>query len=151
MFSCARVALLPLLLLPLVGCAELHKVEISELKPGAYCELDMVVPPNAGDESKHRYMGTVQEITHEEVVLTEVLETTNIDYNGHRHSASESKHKIVRVPISNVVEIWTELPKGKAVSSSASPAGSGAPPATAKLPSDGARPVIPPNDNAARF
>ena len=80
--AAVRIALLPLLLLPLAGCAELHRVDINELHPGSYCEIEMVVPPNAADDSHHCYMGTVQEITHDEVVLTEVLETTNIDYNG---------------------------------------------------------------------
>ncbi len=141
-----RIALLPLLLLPLVGCAELQRVNVTELHPGSYCEIEMVVPPNAADDSHHCYMGTVQEITHDEVVLTEVLETTNIDYSGsgHRRAPTERKHKVVRVPLTGVVEIWSELPKGKV-----QPSGSAAPPATAKLPSEGAHPVMLPNDGAA--
>ena len=151
MSSAARIALLPLLLLPLAGCAELQRVDITELHPGSYCEIEMVVPPNAADDSHHCYMGTVQEITHDEVVLTEVLETTNIDYNGsgRRRAPTEQKHKVVRVPLTGIVEVWTELPKGKARASSGSPAGSAAPFTTAKLPSEGAHPVMLPDDSAA--
>ena len=144
----ARIALLPLLLLPLVGCAELQRVDVSELRPGRYCEIEMVVPPNAADDSRHCYMGTVQQVTKDEVVLTEVLETTNIHDNGRRHSTSETKHKVVRVPLTGVVEIWAELPKGKD-----QPAGSASPPTTAaatpKLPSEGAHPVVVPSDEAS--
>ncbi len=106
----------------------------------------MVVPPNAADDSHHKYMGTVQQVTHEEVVLTEVMESTNIDYagSGHRRALTERKHKVVHVPLTGVVEIWSELPKGKV-----QPVGIASPPATAKLPSEGAHPVMLPNDGAA--
>ena len=152
-----RTALLPLLLLPLVGCAELQRVDVSELRPGSYCEIEMVVPPNAADDSHHCYMGTVQEITHDEVVMTEVLETTNIDYSGsgHRRAPTEQKHKVVRVPLTGIVEVWTELPKGKARASSESPAGSAAPADPHCGYSDrqaavrGRAPVILPDDGAA--
>ncbi|MFZ1137121.1 MAG: hypothetical protein WAN69_19380 [Candidatus Korobacteraceae bacterium] len=128
------------LLLTASGCAELHMVDISDLRPGTYCEIEMVVPPNAAEGSQHCYMGTVQEITHDEVVLTTVMERTNIDYNGsgHTRALTERKHDVVRVPLTGVREIWAEKhPTGTATR----PRGSAAPAVKPKLPSDSASPT----------
>ncbi len=116
----------------------------------------MVVPPNAADDSQHRYMGWVQEVTHDEVVLTKVMERTNIDYNGSGHSraVTERHHDLVRVPLTGVREIWSEKnaknspadpPRGSAASSSRSSA------AKPNLPSDGAHPTANMPDAAAHF
>jgi hypothetical protein len=155
----ARFALLPLLLLPLVGCAELQRVDVSDLRPGTYCEIEMVVPPNAAEDSHHKYMGWVKDVNHDEVVLTgdgidqKVMEQTNIDYNGKAHAMTQRKHNLVHVPLTGVVEIWAERSKTKTGASSGSPAGSAAPPAiaTAKLPPDGPKSVMMPGEGAARF
>src|SRR5580704_2870035 len=130
------------LLLMTSGCAELRQVDVSDLRPGTYCEIEMVVPPNAAENSQQCYMGWVQEVTHDEVVLTKVKEQTNIDYSGsgHSHAMTERKHDLVRVPLTGVRQIWAEKhPK----STAAPPGGSTSPPAKPKLPSDGAHPTAP--------
>jgi hypothetical protein len=107
----------------------------------------MVVPPNAAEDSQHRYMGWVQEVTHDEVVLTKVMERTNIDYNGsgHTRALTERHHDLVRVPLTGVREIWSE----KHANNSASPPGGGSSPMKPKLPSDGAHPTAEVPDAAA--
>jgi hypothetical protein len=149
----ACFALLPLLLLPLAGCAELRQVDVTDLRPGTYCEIEMTVPPNASEDSHHKYMGWVKEVNHDEVVLTgdgtdqKVMEQTNIDYNGKAHAMTQRKHDLVHVPLAGVQEIWAEKsPRG----SVASPAGSAAP-GTAQLPAAGIQPAVPSNDGAVRF
>lgn len=138
------LALVGGLLLTASGCAELRVVDVSELRPGTYCEIEMVVPPNAAENSHQKYMGWVKEVTHDEVVLTgdgtdqKVMEQTNIDYNGRSHAMTQRKHDMVRVPLTGVREIWAEKhPKGAA----APPAGSAALAAKPKLPSNGAQPT----------
>ena len=149
-------ALIGGLLLTASGCAELHQVDISDLRPGTYCEIEMVVPPNAAEDSHHKYMGWVKEITHDEVVLTgdgtdqKVLEQTNIDYNGSGHTRALSKrmHDVVHVPLTGVREVWAEKrPKGTA----APPRGSAAPAVKPKLPSDTAHPTPQLPDAAPHF
>jgi hypothetical protein len=131
------------------GCAELSRVKVTELRPGNYCEIEMAVPPNATDDSHHCYMGTVKEITHEEVVLTDVMEETNIDYGGsaHHRESGRQKRDEVRVPLTGVVEIWAER---SSKSKTAQATGSGSSPA-AKLPSEGAHPVSVPAEGSAHF
>jgi len=142
-------------LLLAAGCAELNRVSVTDLRPGCYCEIEMAVPPNAADGSQHCYMGWVKEVSHDEVVLTNVMEQTNIDYNGsgHRRDMTKQKHDIIHVPLTGVAEIWAEPPpKDKGGAPSGSTAGSASPPAVpSKLPSDGVQPVLPPSDGAARF
>jgi hypothetical protein len=148
------LALIGGLLLTAPGCAELHQVDVSDLRPGTYCEIEMVVPPNAAEDSHQKYMGWVKEVNHDEVILTgdgtnqKVMEQTNIDYNGHSHAMTQRKHDIVRVPLTGVREIWAEKrPKGSA----ASPRASAAAAVTPKLPSDSARPTPQLPDGASHF
>ena len=77
----ARFALLPLLLLPLVGCAELQRVDVSDLRPGTYCEIEMVVPPNAAEDSHHKYMGWVKETIGKERKINGVIVAKEIGTN----------------------------------------------------------------------
>ena len=93
----------------------LESVKVSELRPGCYCEIDMVVPPMAPEGSVHCLNGTVQEINHEEVVLVNVLEESKID-NGlastKRRPLTQQKRDLVHVPLMGVSEIWA-LPASK--------------------------------------
>ena len=56
----------------------LESVKVSELRPGDYCEIEMVVPPMASEDSFHCFKGTVKEIHPDEIVLTNVLEESCI-------------------------------------------------------------------------
>jgi hypothetical protein len=129
----------------------LDSTKVSELRPGSYCEIEMVVPLTAPQGSFQCYKGTVKEITHEEVVLTDAVEESQIDYGGSgRHrEPTQKKHDLVRVPLTGVNEIWALHPSKDGASP---PAGSAAAPAAAiKLPSAGAHPVPLPDDQTARF
>jgi hypothetical protein len=145
------------LLMIVAGCVwqrpdpdhDLYSAKVSELQPGAYCEIEMNVPPTSPENSSHCYKGTVKELTSEEIVLKDVLEETQIDYAGsnrHREPAQE-KHAEVRVPLTGVFEIWALRPKDTAAPPAASGAGPSVP---AKLPSQGAHPVMTATEGAAR-
>jgi hypothetical protein len=118
----------------------LESVKVSELRPGGYCEIEMVVPPTAPEGSFHCFKGTVQEINHDEVVLANVLEESRIEYstNSSLRPPTQQKRAIVRVPLTGVDEIWA-LPPAKTEST----AGSTTKPAAPKLPSSGAEPLPP--------
>ena len=119
----------------------LEMVKVSELRPGCYCEIEMVVPPTAPEGSFHCYKGTVREINHDEVVLTDLLEETCLEYGAaaHRRSPTQQKREIVRVPLTGVDTIWALPPaKNDATASQATK------PSTLKLPSSNAQPVLPP-------
>ena len=92
----------------------LDPVKVSELRPGCYCEIDMVVPPTASDGSFDCFKGTVKEITHDEVVLTSVVEERCVHYgaNPHPHPLMQRNRDLVRVPLTGVETIWA-LPPGK--------------------------------------
>jgi len=130
---------------------DIYPTNASDLRPGSYCEIEMNVPLTATKDSSHCYKGTIKEVTREEVVLTDVLEETQIDLgtSGSSRPPSQTKHDLVHVYLTGVKEIWAlRPPKGDA----AHPAGSAtAPPAAAKLPSDGAHPTLPAGDEPARF
>jgi hypothetical protein len=92
----------------------LETVKVSELQPGCYCEIDMNVPPTAPEGSFDCYKGTVREINRDEVVLTDVLEESCIDYGTtpHRRPPTQQKRDLVRVPLTGVNAIWA-LPPAK--------------------------------------
>ncbi len=117
----------------------LDPVKVSELRPGCYCEIDMVVPPTASDGSFDCFKGTVKEITHDEVVLTSVVEERCVHYgaNPHPHPLMQRNRDLVRVPLTGVETIWA-LPPGKdnAAASASSP--------PAKLPASGPQAAPPP-------
>ena len=118
----------------------LDPVKVSDLRPGCYCEIDMVVPPVSPDGSFDCFKGTVQEINHDEVVLTNVLEESCIDYgaSSHRRQPTQQKRDLVRVPLTGVDTIWA-LPTAK-VDTVAKPSSK---PSTLKLPSSGVQPMSP--------
>ena len=128
----------------------LESTKVSELRPGGYCEIEMVVPPTAPEGSFHCFKGTVKEINHDEVVLTNVLEESCIDYGttSNRRPPTQTKRDEVHVPLMGVEEIWA-LPPGKsdaAASPSTKPA---AKPSAVKLPSSGAQPLPAPASSSA--
>ena len=92
----------------------LESVKASELRPGGYCEIEMVVPPTASPGSFQCYKGTVKEIGHDEVILTNVLEESCIEYGttSLRRPPTQQKRDEVRVPLTGVDEIWA-LPPAK--------------------------------------
>jgi len=124
------------------GSPLLEKVNVSELRPGCYCEIEMVVPPTAPEGSFHCYKGTVQEINHDEVVLADLLEEICLEYGttAHRRTPTQQKRKVVRVPLTGVDAIWA-LPPAKS-DATANPS---ATPSTIKLPSSKAQAVLPPH------
>jgi hypothetical protein len=111
----------------------LDPVSASELRPGCYCEIDMVVPPTAPDGSFDCYKGTVKEVNQDEVVLTNALQESCIEYgaNARRRAPTQQKRDLVRVPLTGVDTIWA-LPRGK---DEAVPS-----PAASPLPSQGMSP-----------
>ena len=92
----------------------LESVKVSELRPGHYCEIYMVVPPTASEDSFQCYKGTVKEINHDEVVLTDVLEESCIEYGtgAQRSPPVQQKHEEVHVPLMGVDTILA-LPPSK--------------------------------------
>jgi hypothetical protein len=91
----------------------LDLVKPSDLQPGCYCEIEMVVPPTAPAESFDCFKGTVKEVNHDEVVLTNVLEESCIEYGtSSRQKVNQQKRDLVRVPLTGVDAIWA-LPPGK--------------------------------------
>ncbi len=92
----------------------LEQVQAAELRPGCYCEIEMVVPPMAPEGSLHCFNGTVKEINDDEIVLAGVLEQSNIDYGlkSRKRPLTQQKRDLVHVPLLGVREIWA-LPPGK--------------------------------------
>ena len=97
-----------------VASGPLELVKVTDLQPGSYCEIEMVVPPLAPEGSLHCFNGTVQEVNRDEVVLVKVLEQCNVDYglNSRRRPLTQQKRDLVHVPLLGVHEIWA-LPPGK--------------------------------------
>jgi hypothetical protein len=122
----------------------LEPVKVSELRPGCYCEIDMVVPPIAPNDSFDCFKGTVKEINHDEVVLTNAVEESCIDYgaSSHRRQPTQQKRDMVRVPLTGIDTIWALPPAKDNVAMK---------PSTAKLPlpSSGAQPMPPPRAAAS--
>ena len=87
--------------------SKFHAVKASHLKPGQYCEIDMMVPPNSPDDSYQRFYGTVKSVTKEEVELTDAVEESWIEYGSsvHRHPPTQQKRGDVQVPLTGVDEI----------------------------------------------
>jgi hypothetical protein len=119
----------------------LEQVKASELRPGCYCEIEMVVPPASPDGSSHCFKGTVQEVNHDEVVLSDVLEESCVEYgmSSHRRPPTQQKRDVVRVPLLGVDTIWA-LPPTKEDAAAKPPSK----PSTPKLPSSGAQAALPP-------
>jgi len=92
----------------------LESVKVSELRPGCYCEIEMVVPPLSPEGSFHCFKGTVKEISHDEIVLTDVLEGSCMEYGttSSRRPFTQEKRDLVRVPLTGIDEIWA-LPPAK--------------------------------------
>jgi hypothetical protein len=147
----------------------LEEVDVSELQPGGYCEIDMVVPPLAPEGSGHHFNGTVQEVTHEEIVLVNVLEQTNVDYavSSRQRPLARKRRDLVRVPRLGIDKIWA-YPPGKGAAGAKPPVASNVtlpsvgpqpPPVTPAVPApavqgsppDLNRLAAPPPDAPARF
>ena len=92
----------------------LESVKVSELRPGCYCEIEMVIPPTASEGSFDCYKGTVKEVNHDEVVLTDVVEESCIEYGttSRHRPPTQDKRELVHVPLTGVDEIWA-LPPAK--------------------------------------
>ncbi len=92
----------------------LEPVEASELQPGSYCEIDMVVPLTALRGSIDVISGTVKEVNHDEIVLTNVLEQSRIEYatSSQRPPITRQKRDLVSVPRTGIDTIWA-LPPAK--------------------------------------
>jgi len=120
----------------------LDPVKVSDLRPGCYCEIDMVVPPVGTNESFDCFKGTVKEINHDEIVLTNALEETCIDYgaNSRPRQPTQQKRDIVSVPLTGIDTIWAFPPaKNDPVMKPATTM------SAPKLPSGGAEPKLPPS------
>jgi len=115
----------------------LESVKVSDLHPGDYCEIEMVVPPLSPQGSFHCFKGTFRVIDHDEIVLDDVLEGSCIDYGptAHQPKLTQQKRDLVRVPLTGIEEIWA-LPSAKEEAA----AKSLPKPSAAQLPSSGARP-----------
>ena len=82
----------------------LESVKVSELRPGGYCEIEMFVPPTSPDGSFHCFKGNVKEINHDEVVLSDVLEVSYMEYGIELRTATahQQKRALVHVPLAGV-------------------------------------------------
>jgi hypothetical protein len=125
----------------------LEPVEASDLQPGCYCEIDMVVPLTALKGSLDCYSGTVREVTHDEIVLADVLEQTRMEYatSSQRPPITRQKRDLVRVPRTGIDTIWA-LPPARNDAAGRPPSPPPQPTAIA-LPSNGASAVLPPTPN----
>jgi hypothetical protein len=146
--------LLDLLFVSLSGCKTgsgtqdqplLDPVKVTDLRPGCYCEIDMTVPPLSPKGSIHSFNGTVQEVNQEEVVMVNVLEQSNIDYNTSKpRPLTARKRDLVHVPLTGVDTIWGRPPADSNTSVKPPPAAPGG------LPPDPGAPPAPPA-GPARF
>ena len=129
----------------------LHPVKVSELRPGGYCEIDMVLPPSAVDGSFDCFKGTVKEINHDEVVLTDVLEEKCVEFGAtsQRRPLMQKNRDLVRVPLTGVDTIWA-LPPPKDDGTAGPSTKSPSKPSAVKLPSNGAQPLPPPASSSAK-
>ena len=127
----------------------LESVKVSELRPGSYCEIDMVLPPLRTEGSFHCFKGTVKEVGAEEIVLTNVSEGSCIEYgtSSGRPAFTQGKRNLVHVPLAGVKEVWA-FPPAKDQPPEPPPA---KPSGVIALPSLAARPAPPPHDSAACF
>ena len=118
----------------------LESANISDLRPGRYCEIEMVVPPMSSRDSFHCFKGTIKEIDHDEIVLTDVLEENCIEYGAasRQPPPTQEKRDLVHVPLTGVDEIWA-LPPAKDEATSKPPLK----PSAVKLPSSSAQPLPP--------
>ncbi len=105
----------------------LETVKAAELQPGCYCEIDMNVPPTAPEGSFDCYKGTVKEINHDEVVLTDAVEQSCIEYGttSRPRPPTQQKRDLVRVPLTGVNAIWALPPAKDAKNLSPKPAPAG--------------------------
>ena len=76
----------------------LDEVKASDLRPGCYCEIDMVLPPGSPEDSFHCYKGTVKEVNANEVVLTDALEVGCNEYGpaARQRPPTQEKHRAGR-------------------------------------------------------
>lgn len=93
----------------------LDEVKASDLQPGCYCEIDMVLPPGSPENSFHCYKGTVKAVNANEVVLTDALEVGYNEYGtaARQRPPTQEKHALVQVPLPGVDKIWA-FPPSKA-------------------------------------
>jgi hypothetical protein len=126
----------------------LESVKVSELQPGCYCEIEMVVPLTALRGSFDCFKGTVKEINHDEIVLTDAVEASCIEYatTSQRRPPTQQKRDLVRVPRGGIDQIFAVRP-AKENSAEKPPLQ----PSAITLPSSGAHAVLPPLPDAARF
>lgn len=105
------VLTLPLLLLgcvsPLPQPAEtipsINESSPSKLRPGAFCRIEMRLPPSASYGSYQRYTGTISEVTDEEIVLAQATEESKVEYgSAHRRPPSSQAREAIRVPIAGI-------------------------------------------------
>ena len=107
----------------------------------------MVVPLTALKGSLDCYSGTVREVTHDEIVLADVLEQTRMEYatSSQRPPITRQKRDLVRVPRTGIDTIWA-LPPARNDAAGRPPSPPPQPTAIA-LPSNGASAVLPPTPN----
>jgi hypothetical protein len=79
------------------------------LRPGVYCRIDMVVPPTASADAYHSFVGTVAQVTADDVVLTDAVEENCVDY-GLRRAPSKRERGTVRVPLAGIDGIQIMAP-----------------------------------------
>jgi len=120
----------------------LDPIKISELRPKRYCEIEMTVPPKSAEGSSQCYKGTVGEVTHDEVILKDVVEVSQVEYGVPRvvQPPIVKKHDTVHVPLTGVTEIWALREKETVA---ANPGGKPSEPAAIRLPSIEAHPADP--------
>ena len=81
--------------------------EAKDLRPGMYCQLDMVLPPTAMSGSYQCYTGKVVAVTQEEIVLGDTAEDTKIDYETapRRATPIARQRGTIRVPLAGIGSI----------------------------------------------
>ena len=83
----------------------------SNLRPGAFCRIEMRLPPSASYSSYQRYAGTIHEVTDEEIVLVQATEDSKVEYgSAHRRSPSSQARDAIRVPIAGIASIQVSDP-----------------------------------------
>ena len=80
----------------------------AQLHPGALCQLDMVLPPTAGDGAYHRYSGIVNAVTAEAIVLDRATEERCIFFGTPwpRPAPTVVSRPTVQVPLLGIAEVW---------------------------------------------
>jgi hypothetical protein len=81
--------------------------QLSGLRPGTRCRIDMVVPPTAAAGSYQRYVGTIGEVTNDGIVLADATEESRIEYatSPHRRPPRVKARETIRVPLAGIAAI----------------------------------------------